>query len=197
MIDAILNAGKVPVLPKIPASTNADVKDNVPLYNAMIDKLYEEYGDKLIKGPDFQSFFEEHPDYLSGDGVHPSDVGYAEMRVKWAKCMYERVYTAYAPDDLQTSTTTTSPITSTTTSTEATINVSQIIGDANCDSKVEIADATLILQYLTNKDEYNLTDQGMVNADCSNIGDGVTAQDALAIQKLDAGVIKSLPESSN
>lgn len=68
-------------------------------------------------------------------------------------------------------------------------------GDANCDGKVEIADATLILQFLTNKDEYQLTAPGMINADCSSVGDGVTASDALAIQKLDAGVIKELPES--
>ncbi len=66
-------------------------------------------------------------------------------------------------------------------------------GDTNCDGKVEIADATLILQFLTNKDEYHLTDQGMINADCSNVGDGVTATDALAIQKLDAGIYTSLP----
>ncbi len=68
-----------------------------------------------------------------------------------------------------------------------------LYGDANCDKKVEIADATLILQYLTNKDEYQLTERGMINADCCNTGDGVTAQDALAIQMLDAGQIKSLP----
>ncbi len=63
-------------------------------------------------------------------------------------------------------------------------------GDANVDGKVEIADATLILQYLTNKDEYKLTDKGMKNADCANNGDGVTALDALAIQKMDAGIYK-------
>ncbi len=66
-------------------------------------------------------------------------------------------------------------------------------GDSNCDGKVEIADATLILQFLTNKDEYKLTEQGMRNADCCNTGDGVTASDALAIQMLDAGQIKLLP----
>ncbi len=75
----------------------------------------------------------------------------------------------------------------------ADIESKTIIGDANCDGKVEIADATLILQYLTNKDEYKLKAQGMVNADCCNVGDGVTAQDALALQMLDAGEIKSLP----
>lgn len=65
-----------------------------------------------------------------------------------------------------------------------------LYGDANDDGKVEIADATLILQYLTNKDEYKLTEQGMKNADCANNGDGVTGLDALAIQKMDAGVYK-------
>lgn len=75
----------------------------------------------------------------------------------------------------------------------ADIESKTISGDANCDGKVEIADATLILQYLTNKDEYQLKAQGMINADCCNTGDGVTAQDALAIQMLDAGDIKALP----
>ncbi len=66
----------------------------------------------------------------------------------------------------------------------------KLFGDANVDGKVEIADATLILQYLTNKDEYKLTEEGMANADCANNGDGVTALDALAIQKMDAGIYK-------
>lgn len=92
MIDAVLNAGKIPVLPKIPASTNADVKDNVPLYNHMIDKLYNEYGNKIIQGVDFEKFFTENPDYLSSDGVHPNDTGYAEMRKIWAETMYKNVY---------------------------------------------------------------------------------------------------------
>lgn len=64
-------------------------------------------------------------------------------------------------------------------------------GDANCDGKVEIADATLILQYVTNKDEYQLSDQGMENADVDG-APGVTASDALMIQQLDAGVITEL-----
>ncbi len=81
--------------------------------------------------------------------------------------------------------TTTKPETTTTEALKPTL-----WGDANCDGKVEIADATLILQYLTNKDEYKLTDLGMLNADCANNGDGVTALDALAIQKMDAGIYK-------
>lgn len=68
-------------------------------------------------------------------------------------------------------------------------------GDANCDGSVDIADATLILQYIGNSDKYKLTEQGMKNADVYEAGGGITAMDSLAIQKYDAGVIKSLPES--
>ncbi len=65
-----------------------------------------------------------------------------------------------------------------------------LLGDANCDGKVEIADTTLILQYLTNKDEYGLTDIGMINADVCGGNDGVTAQDALFLQQYDAGIVE-------
>lgn len=94
MIDAILAAGKIPVLPKIPSSTNADVNPNVPLYNAKVDQLYEEYGDKLVHGPDFDTFFKENPEYLSSDGVHPASEGYDAMRQLWAETMYEEVYSS-------------------------------------------------------------------------------------------------------
>lgn len=92
------------------------------------------------------------------------------------------------PSESTTSPKTTKPPVTTTTAADDTK-----YGDANCDGKVEIADATLILQYLCNKDEYQLSKQGQINADCCNVGDGVTASDALAIQKMDAGVYASLP----
>lgn len=191
MIDEVLAAGKIPVLPKIPASTNPDVMNNVPLYNAVIDELYEEYGDRLVQGPDFQAMFEENPDYLSGDGVHPSDVGYAAMRETWAKTMYERVYTAEAAPG------TTAPGTTVTTTTTTTIAAEDIVyGDANEDGLVDIADATKILQYIGNGDKYQLTEQGMKNSDCYEPGSGITALDALAVQKLDAHVLAGLPEIS-
>lgn len=92
MIDAVLKAGKVPVLPKIPSSTNKDVGPNTGYYNAMIDKLYEEYGDKLVHGPDFDALFREYPEGLSSDGVHPSSEGYEAMKKLWAETAYENVY---------------------------------------------------------------------------------------------------------
>ena len=67
-----------------------------------------------------------------------------------------------------------------------------VLGDANCDGFVTIADSTLILQSLTNKDEYSLTEQGKYNADVYGNLDGISASDALEIQKLDAKVIDNL-----
>ena len=68
-----------------------------------------------------------------------------------------------------------------------------LIGDANCDGNVTIADATAILQAIGNADKYSLSDEGLANADCCNVGGGLTAADALAIQKLDAKLISALP----
>ncbi|MCM1133290.1 MAG: glycoside hydrolase [Ruminococcus flavefaciens] len=69
-----------------------------------------------------------------------------------------------------------------------------LLGDANEDGIVDVADAAAIIQSLGNKDKYALSEQGKINADCYNPGDGVTGMDALAIQKLKAKLIKSLPE---
>lgn len=68
-------------------------------------------------------------------------------------------------------------------------------GDANEDGKVDIADASAIIQHIGNPGKYGLTMQGMANADCYNMGDGVTGMDAIAIQKLEAGLIESFDEA--
>ncbi|MCM1133920.1 MAG: dockerin type I domain-containing protein [Ruminococcus flavefaciens] len=68
-----------------------------------------------------------------------------------------------------------------------------VYGDANEDGVVDIADAAAIIQYLGNKDRHALSEQGRINADCCNTGDGVTGMDALAIQKLRANLVEALP----
>ena len=68
------------------------------------------------------------------------------------------------------------------TSVAAPLNLCKTDGDANTDGVLGIADATLILQYLTNKNEYDLTEQGAYNADLDK--DGITANDALVIQQM-------------
>lgn len=177
MIDAIIAAGKTPVLPKIPYATEPGVSDYLSEYEAMIDKLYEEYGDKLVKGPDLESFFKDNPSYLGSDGVHPSTEGCEALREYWADTMYENVYKAEGDE----------PTTADTTADDI------VYGDANNDGAVDVSDATLIMQSLANGDEYKLDEKGADNADVENRGDGVTSADALAIQKYLAGIAPLIP----
>ncbi len=107
-------------------------------------------------------------------------------------------YTVFVKEDITEAPVTTEPAA---TESETTVPTSPtepkediLIGDANCDGKVTIADSTAILQALGNPDKYGLSAQGAKNADCCNPGDGVKTSDALAIQKLDAGLLTELPE---
>ena len=91
-----------------------------------------------------------------------------------------------------TTTQTTSSTETTTTTTTVTTNPipdgRKTYGDANTDGEVTIADAVLIMQALANSDEFKLTAQGEINADVVG-NDGVTGNDALAIQMVVANLI--------
>lgn len=77
-----------------------------------------------------------------------------------------------------------------------------LYGDANCDGKVTLSDAILIMQSIGNPDSYNvggddksaITKQGAINGDCSNPGSGLTNLDSLAIQKYLLKLLDKLPE---
>ncbi len=69
-----------------------------------------------------------------------------------------------------------------------------LLGDANVDGVIDIADATLILQSIGNSDKYKLSAAGAKNADCYDPGSGITTMDSLAIQKYDAKILEKLPE---
>ena len=100
-------------------------------------------------------------------------------------------------------TTTTSEVTTTTTettteladTTTTAVTDDVIYGDANCDGNVSVSDAVSILQYLANATDFPLSEKGKNNADVYARGDGITGQDASTIQKYDAGVVTTLPES--
>ena len=68
-------------------------------------------------------------------------------------------------------------------------------GDTNCNGTVDMSDAVLIMQTLSNPSKFSVTDQGRANGDVSESGNGLTNADALAIQKYCLGVISNLPES--
>lgn len=60
-----------------------------------------------------------------------------------------------------------------------------INGDANLDGKVSLSDSVAVLQHIANRDKYGLRPQGLINADVDGV-EGVTANDALTLQKWDA-----------
>ncbi len=79
----------------------------------------------------------------------------------------------------------------TTVATEAVAPEDVLRGDANCDGKVTLADATAILQSLANPDKYGLSEQGTANSDIDGEA-GVSASDALVIKKYYAGIIDEI-----
>ncbi|HQM01376.1 MAG TPA: carbohydrate-binding domain-containing protein [Ruminococcus flavefaciens] len=78
-----------------------------------------------------------------------------------------------------------------------------VYGDANCDGTVDISDAVIIMQSLSNPSKYGsegsdskrITAAGKENGDVFNRGDGITNKDALSIQKKLLNLIDKLPES--
>ena len=73
-----------------------------------------------------------------------------------------------------------------------------VFGDTNEDGKISIADAVLIMQSLSNGDEYKLSEKAQKNADVVDTGDGISSKDALAIQMIEAKIItaEDLPLTS-
>ena len=108
-------------------------------------------------------------------------------------------------------TTTTTKKVTTTTTTQAPVETQPyvvtdpplqptMLGDANNDEQIDLADAVIIMQALANPNKYGvdgtdrrrISTQGWVNADVHKRGNGVTSNDALAIQKYCLGLV-SLP----
>lgn len=95
-----------------------------------------------------------------------------------------------------TTTTTTVPVpTPEPTPAPTTVPGTGKLGDADLNGEVEISDAVKIMSYCTNSVQYPLDAQAIDNADVYARGDGISNMDALAVQKLLANIIASLPES--
>ncbi|MCM1132024.1 MAG: endo-1,4-beta-xylanase [Ruminococcus flavefaciens] len=103
------------------------------------------------------------------------------------------VTTSEPAEIITTTTTATTGAPDGSTTASAQPSIEPLLGDANEDGVVDIADAAAIIQSLGNKDKYALSEAGAKAADVYNPGDGVTGMDALAIQMLKAKMIDSLP----
>jgi lysophospholipase L1-like esterase len=91
MVQAVLDAGKVPVVPTIPWARAQDVQTCGPGLNAKIQQIYTNYP-QVVHGPDLWDFFFTHQNLISGDGLHPSAAGYVAYRQQWADTMVANVY---------------------------------------------------------------------------------------------------------
>ena len=98
---------------------------------------------------------------------------------------------ATTASDTTTSTKATSVTTKTTTVTASKSNISY--GDVNCDGKVDISDVVAIRRFLVNSSKFKITDQGVLNGDVQGKGDGLNAQDAVAVQQYVFSVVTTLP----
>ena len=92
MIEMVLSAGKIPVVPTIPWARDAAHAAVIPLLNAQIPNLYAAYP-SVVKGPDLYTFFYNNQSYINTtDNIHPTDAGYAALRALWAQTAASSVY---------------------------------------------------------------------------------------------------------
>ena len=83
LIQKVLAAGKIPVIPLMPWSSGAMVQAEGPVINAAIEALYLKYP-QIIHGPDMWMVFKDRPDLIPAGDVHPNSDGQAEWRKQWA-----------------------------------------------------------------------------------------------------------------
>jgi lysophospholipase L1-like esterase len=92
VVTAILDKGAVPILAHIPYSTYHNLPgfdSEIQQLNQVIDEVTE--ANHLISGPDFYTLFKTHPQYLSGDGLHPSGPGAVAMNSLWFSTLRSHV----------------------------------------------------------------------------------------------------------
>lgn len=86
VIDSCLFYGMEPIIARTLATNESKAGWQVHEdYLKVIDSLIE--ANDLHPGPDFFTYFLEHPEELGNDGVHPSAVGAGSIQRLWAECV--------------------------------------------------------------------------------------------------------------
>jgi hypothetical protein len=88
IIDSAKAHGITPVIARIIATDSSKAGWQInPAYLDAVDKLIKDNG--LPQGPDFYSYFKEHPELLASDGVHPNGdkKGGQAMHHLWAEAL--------------------------------------------------------------------------------------------------------------
>ncbi len=81
IIDKTKAAGKQPILARIPYAMRGPRDENIQALNQVIDRLTKRY--RLTQGPDFYTWFKDHPTELGQDGVHPNETGAISINRLW------------------------------------------------------------------------------------------------------------------
>jgi hypothetical protein len=103
IVDAVLAAGKIPVVPTIAWLRQEPASGRVPDLNAALAQLKEDYipeGESeslILDGPDLYTLFSTDQALVSDDDVHPNATGYTALRNAWAQKMLEVVYDGNPP----------------------------------------------------------------------------------------------------
>jgi len=88
IIDSAKAHGITPIIARIIATDSSKAGWQInPAFLDAVDKLVEDNG--LPQGPDFYSYFKEHPELLASDGVHPNSEtkGGQAMHHLWAEAL--------------------------------------------------------------------------------------------------------------
>jgi hypothetical protein len=92
MVAAVEAAGKIAVVPKIPAGCTQALVERVPSLNAEIEQLWTAHPE-VVHGPDFEAYFTANRLLLSADCIHPSTpYGMTAYRVEYARVMVEAIF---------------------------------------------------------------------------------------------------------
>jgi lysophospholipase L1-like esterase len=91
LVQHVLSAGKVPIVPKIPWGKTSAVQTYGPALNAKIDLLYNNFS-QVVRGPDLWTLFQQNPSLINDGDVHPTTAGYGQMRQWWVQAMLPNVY---------------------------------------------------------------------------------------------------------
>jgi lysophospholipase L1-like esterase len=82
IVSAILAAGKIPCLAKVPYTTSPSIDiSRIREYNVVVDELVAE-NNIAVTPPDFYTYFQKHPEEIP-DGIHPNKIGYESMANLW------------------------------------------------------------------------------------------------------------------
>jgi lysophospholipase L1-like esterase len=106
LITAVLNAGKTPVIPRIPWGGTTNLLANVPTLNTIIDTLITSNPGTLA-GPDMYAYFNAHQSEIDPtDHIHPTDPalstgnGYVDYKAQWVAWAQKNIYTSGDPDTM-------------------------------------------------------------------------------------------------